>query len=379
MAHGPQPAQIVLTPEEREALVRWTRRGRTARALALRARIVLACADHPDVSHGQLARELGVHRVTIGIWRKRFAARRLEGLRDDPRTGAPRRISDADVERAIATTLEQMPPDGTHWSTRGLAQAVGLKRTTAAQIWRVFGLQPHRSETFKLSRDPLFVEKVRDIVGLHLDPPARALVRCVDEKPQIQATEGTAPALPMRPGQPERRTHDHVRHGTRGLVAALDVRAGTVIGEVHGRHRSAEFRHFLDTVDANTPPDLDLHLILDNAATHKTELIKRWVARRGSTWSSAGSRCCGAASRPAPPSPAPTRSGRRCAPTSPRPTPPPSPSCGPRPPTRSSRPSNATARELPGQTTSTSPPCRTAGTVRPVRPGGPRSRGRSRR
>ena len=280
MPHGPQAARIVLTPEERDALTRWARRRSTAQALALRARIVLACADRPDVPHGVLAREFGVHRATVGAWRNRFAARRLEGLKDDPRTGAPRRISDADVERAIATTLEQAPAKGTHWSTRGLAQAVGLSRSTVGRIWQAFGLEPHRSETFKLSTDPLFVEKVRDIVGLYLDPPVRALVLCVDEKPQIQAVEGTAPVLPMRPGQPERRTHDYVRHGTRDLFAALDVRAGTVIGEVHQRHRSVEFRQFLDTVDANTPPDLDLHLVLDNAATHKTALIKRWVLKR---------------------------------------------------------------------------------------------------
>lgn len=278
-ARGIHPARLELTPEERATLERWTRRRSTAQALALRARIVLACADRPDVAHGRLAREFGVHRVTVGIWRKRFAARRLEGLKDDPRAGAPRRISDADVERAIATTLEQAPTNATHWSTRGLAQAVGMSQTTVSRIWRAFGLQPHRSETFKLSTDPLFVEKVRDIVGLYLAPPARALVLCVDEKPQIQATTGTAPVLPMRPGQPERHTHDYVRHGTRDLFAALDVKAGTVIGEVHGSHRSEEFRHFLDTVDARTPPEFDLHLILDNASTHKTELIKRWVLR----------------------------------------------------------------------------------------------------
>lgn len=280
MPHGPLTARIVLSRAERETLVRWARRRTSPQALALRARIVLACADRPDVPHGVLAAEFGVHRATVGLWRKRFAARRLAGLRDDPRVGAPRRISDADVERAIATTLEQAPPEGTHWSTRGLAQAVGLKRTTVATIWRAFGLQPQRSETFKLSTDPLFVEKVRDIVGLYLHPPERALVLCVDEKPQIQATEGTAPVLPMRPGQPERCTHDYIRHGTRDLFAALDVQAGTVIAEVHHRHRSEEFRHFLDTVDANTPPELDLHLILDNAATHKTALIQRWVLKR---------------------------------------------------------------------------------------------------
>jgi len=279
-ARGIHPARLELTPDERATLERWTRRRSTAQALALRARIVLACVERPDEAHGVLAEELGVHRATVGIWRKRFAARRLAGLEDDPRTGAPRRISDADVERAIATTLEHAPSEGTHWSTRGLAQAVGMSQTTVTRIWRAFGLQPQRSKTFKLSTDPLFVEKVRDIVGLYLDPPVRALVLCVDEKPQIQATEGTAPVLPMRPGQPERRTHDYVRHGTRDLFAALDVRAGTVIGEVHQRHRSEEFRHFLDTIDANTPPELDLHLILDNAATHKTELIKRWVLKR---------------------------------------------------------------------------------------------------
>ena len=279
MPHGSQTARIVLTPEEREALTRWARRGSTAQALALRARIVLACADRPDVPHGQLAAEFGVHRATVGVWRQRFAARRLSGLKDDPRTGAPRRISDADVERAITATLEQAPEEGTHWSTRGLAKAVGMSQTTVSRIWRAFGLQPHLSDTFKLSTDPLFVEKVRDIVGLYLNPPDHALVLCVDEKPQIQAATGTAPVLPMRPGQPERHTHDYVRHGTRDLFAALDVKAGTVVGEVHARHRSEEFRHFLDTVDANTPSELELHLILDNSATHKTELIKRWVLK----------------------------------------------------------------------------------------------------
>ena len=276
-ARGIHPVRLELTPEERATLERWTRRRSTAQALALRARIVLACADRPEASHGILARELGVHRATVGAWRKRFAARRLAGLKDDPRTGAPRRIGDADVERAMTTTLEQAPPDAKRWSTRGLARAVGMSRSTVGRIWRAFGLQPHRSETFKLSTDPLFVEKVRDIVGLYLDPPVRAVVLCVDEKPQIQAVEGTAPVLPMRPGQPERRTHDYIRHGTRDLFAALDVKAGTVIGEIHERHRSEEFRRFLDTVDANTPPELELHLILDNAATHKTELIKHWV------------------------------------------------------------------------------------------------------
>ena len=209
-ARGIHPVRLELTPAERATLERWTRRGSTAQALALCARIVLACADRPEEAHGVLAQELGVHRATVGAWRTRFAARSLEGLKDDPRTGAPRQIGDADVERAITTTLEQAPPDATRWSTRGLARVVGMSRSTVGRVWRAFGLQPHRSEAFKLSTDPLFVEKVRDIVGLYLDPPARALVLCVDEKPQIQAVEGTAPALPMRPGHPERHTHDYV-------------------------------------------------------------------------------------------------------------------------------------------------------------------------
>ncbi len=276
-ARGISPARIDLTPHERTTLEGWTRRRSTAQALALRARIVLACADRPDVAHGVLAEALGVHRATVGVWRTRFAARRLAGLQDDPRVGAPRTVSDADVERAVATTLEQTPANATHWSTRGLAKAVGLSQTTVVRIWRAFGLQPHRSETFKLSTDPLFVEKVRDIVGLYLAPPVRALVLCVDEKPSIQAIEGTAPVRPMEPGQSERRTHDYVRHGTTDLFAALDVATGRVIGETHRRHRSAEFRHFLDTIDRDTPPALDLHLILDNASTHKTALIKAWL------------------------------------------------------------------------------------------------------
>src|SRR5215212_94677 len=280
MAHGPPTARIVLTPEERATLTRWTRRGGTAQALALRARRVLACADRPDVAHGRIAAEYGVHRATVGVWRKRFAARRLAGLTDDPRTGAPRRISDSDVERAIATTLEQAPLDATHWSTRGLARAVGMSQTIVARIWRAFGLQPHRSETFKLSTDPLFTEKVRDIAGLYLDPPDHALVLCVDEKPSIQATEGTAPVLPMRPGQPERRTNDYVRHGTRDLFVALDVQAGTVIGVCHRRHRAPEFRAFLDEIDRSVPLDLDMHLVLDNLRTHKTGLIQDWLAKR---------------------------------------------------------------------------------------------------
>jgi len=239
---------------------------------------VLAAAE-PGVTNGEIAERLRTSRPTVTKWRTRFAARGLAGLHDEPRPGAQRTITDAHVEQVITTTLETTPADATHWSTRRLAAQLGLNQTAVSRIWRAFGLEPHRVETFKLSKDPLFIEKVRDVVGLYLNPPDRALVLSVDVKPQIQATEGTAPVLPMRPGQVERHTHDYVRHGTRDLFAALDVKAGTVIGALRHRHRSVEFRKFLDTIDAHTPPELDLHLILDNASTHKTPLIHRWLLR----------------------------------------------------------------------------------------------------
>jgi transposase len=223
---------------------------------------------------------LQTSRVTVGKWRTRFAAKRLDGLLDEPRPGAPRKLLDRDVERVITKTLESMPEDATHWSTRSMAKASGLSRSSVGRIWRAFSLQPHRSETFKLSTDPLFVEKVRDIVGLYLNPPERALVLCVDEKSQMQALDRTQPLLPMRPGQVERRTHDYVRHGTTSLFAALDMKTGAVIGECHKRHRALEFLKFLDTIDRNVPPDLDVHMVLDNASTHKTATIKRWLAKR---------------------------------------------------------------------------------------------------
>jgi transposase len=227
-----------------------------------------------------VAEQVQVRIATVGKWRQRFVERRLDGLLDEPRPGAPRKVSDADVERALTMTLESTPKDATHWSTRSLAKEAGLSRSTVGRIWRAFALQPHRSETFKLSKDPLFIDKVRDIVGLYMDPPDRALVLCVDEKSQIQALNRTQPLLPMRPGQIERRTHDYARHGTTSLFAALDVKTGTVIGELHRRHRSVEFRKFLDTIDAAVPNDLDVHLILDNYGTHKTEAIRRWLAKR---------------------------------------------------------------------------------------------------
>jgi transposase len=279
MPGGPAPIPISLSDAERSELVRWTRRRTGPQALAIRARIVLACAE-PGAGNTGVAKALGVSRPTVITWRERFAARGLDGLTDEPRPGAPRTITDDDVERAVAMTLEREPPGATHWSTRSLARAAGLSQTAVSRIWRAFALQPHRHETFKLSRDPLFVEKVRDVVGLYLNPPDRALVLCVDEKPQIPARAPTAPVLPMRPGQVERHTHDYVRHGTTDLFAALDVRSGKVIGECRERHRSEEFRAFLDTIERSVPDDLDIHLVLDNAATHKTGLIHRWLAKR---------------------------------------------------------------------------------------------------
>jgi len=268
---------LTLATEERDTLERWVRRPKTAQALAQRARIVLACAS--GQRNGAVADRERVTRQTVGRWRRRFVTKRLDGLLDEPRPGAPRRISDADVERVLTRTLESAPRDATHWSTRSLARTCGLSQSAVSRVWRAFALQPHRSETFKLSRDPLFIEKVRDIVGLYLHPPDKALVLCVDEKSQIQALDRTQPLLPMRPGQVERRTHDYVRHGTTSLFAALNVKSGMVIGQCHRRHRALEFRKFLRRIDDAAPAALDLHLILDNYGTHKTPLIRRWLVR----------------------------------------------------------------------------------------------------
>jgi transposase len=268
---------VVLDTDELQRLEEWTRRRKTAQALALRARIVVACAS--GRSNGVVAEELRVSRGTVSKWRARFVRRRLDGLLDEPRPGAPRTISDADVERVITRTLESKPLDATHWSTRSMARSVEMSQSTVSRIWRAFGLQPHRSDTFKLSKDPLFIEKVRDIVGLYLDPPDRAMVLCVDEKSQIQALDRTAPLLPMRPGQIEKRTHDYIRHGTTSLFAALDVKSGTVIGECRRRHRALEFREFLQRIDDVIDEGLELHLVLDNLSTHKTPAIKRWLLK----------------------------------------------------------------------------------------------------
>ena len=268
---------VVLSMVEREALESLVRRRSTAQALALRARIVLACAD--GHSNSEVARLVGASRPTVTTWRSRFLTDRVDGLFDEPRPGRPRTVSDAQVERVIVETLEAKPRNATHWSSRQMATATGLSQSTVSRIWRTFGLQPWRSETFKLSTDPLFVDKVRDVVGLYLDPPERALVLCVDEKSQIQALDRSQPVLPMQPGVPERRTHDYLRAGVTSLFAALDVATGTVIGSIHRRHRQQEFLRFLRKIDANTPADLDVHLILDNYATHKTPAVKRWLLR----------------------------------------------------------------------------------------------------
>src|SRR5712671_7737126 len=267
----------ILSDDERMRLDSLAHRSRTAPHLARRARIILACAEGHD--NKVVAKRLRMSQVTVCKWRGRFIRERLDGLYDERRPGTPRQISDEQIEQVIVRTLEATPRGKTHWSSRGMAKASGLGRTTVRQIWRAFGLQPHRTETFKLSTDPLLIEKVRDIVGLYMHPPTHAVVFCVDEKSQIQALDRTQPVLPMRPGQVERRTHDYTRHGTTTLFAALNATSGQLIGEFHKRHRAREFRRFLDTIDAAVPATLDVHLIADNASTHKTPLIHRWLAR----------------------------------------------------------------------------------------------------
>lgn len=278
MRTGRPKAALKIIAEERERLQSLAHRSRSAPALARRARIVLACAAGRD--NKAVARQLRCSPTTVGKWRGRFLKERLDGLYDEPRPGAPRQISDAQVEEVVVRTLESKPRGATHWSTRGMARASGLSRATISRIWRAFGLQPHRSETFQQSPDPLLVEKVRDIVGLYMNPPDHAVLLCVDEKSQIQALDRTQPLLPMRPGQAERRTHDYKRHGTTCLFAALEVKTSRVIGQLHRRHRSLEFRKFLDQIDAQVPPEFDVHMILDNYSTHKTPLIRNWLAKR---------------------------------------------------------------------------------------------------
>ena len=278
MQPGRPKAELTLTTSERSELERLARRPKSAQALALRARIVLGCAE--SATNSAVAAQLGICGATVGKWRRRFVENGLDGLVDEPRPGAPRTISDEDVERVIALTLESSPPDATHWSTRSMGKATGMGQSAVSRIWRAFGLQPHRSETFKISADPFFIEKVRDIVGMYVDPPERALVFCVDEKSQIQALDRTQPLLPLRPGQAERRTHDYKRYGTTSLFAALNAATGELIGTCYRRHRSVEFRKFLDVIDSRVPDDFDIHLILDNYGTHKTALIHQWLIKR---------------------------------------------------------------------------------------------------
>lgn len=258
-------------------LAGWAGRRKTAQALALRSRIVLRCAEGGSVS--EVAAELGVARGTVSKWRARFLVGRLEGLSDEPRPGRPRVITDDRVERVIVTTLEETPGADTHWSTRSMAAATGMSQSAVSRIWRAFGLKPHAVETWQLSTDPQFIDKVRDVVGIYLDPPENALVLAVDEKSQMQAIDRTAPILPMMPTTPARMTHDYVRHGTTNLFAAMDVTSGSVIAQHYRRHRHQEFLRFLKLIHAAVPAELDLHLVLDNYATHKTPAVKNWLIR----------------------------------------------------------------------------------------------------
>lgn len=278
MRTGRPKQPLVLSVEERERLESLAHRARSQPALARRARVVLACSEGLD--NKSVAKKLRCSLGMVGKWRSRFLKTRLEGLYDEPRPGAPRKVTDDDVEQIIIQTRETTPRGQTHWSTRELAKATGFSRMTISRVWRAFGMQPHRTESFKLSPDPQLIEKVRDIVGLYMDPPEHAVVFCVDEKSQIQALDRTQPMLPMRPGQLERRTHDYKRHGTTSLFAALELKTSRVIGQLHRRHRSQEFRRFLDAIEANVPPDLDVHIVLDNYGTHKTDIIRKWFAKR---------------------------------------------------------------------------------------------------
>lgn len=275
---GRPKREVVLTEADAHVLEGYAQRPRSSPNLARRARIVLGCAAGLD--NKVIAKKVRVSPQTVSFWRGRFVRDGVDGLLDEPRPGAPRKVMDERVEEVVTKTLESTPRGETHWSVRSMARATGMAPTTIHRIWRAFGLQPHRTETFKLSSDPLLTEKVRDIVGLYMNPPDHAVVLCVDEKSQIQALDRTQPLLPMRPGQVERRTHDYKRHGTTTLFAALDYKTGQVMSQLRRRHRSAEFRQFLDVIDANVPAHLDVHLVVDNYGTHKTALIKRWLVKR---------------------------------------------------------------------------------------------------
>ena len=278
MRTGRPKQPLILTEEEQERLESLAHRARSQPLMARRTRVVLACAE--GLSNHSVSRKLRCSLGMVGKWRARFLKGRLEALYDEPRPGTPRRVSDAQVEQVVIQTLETTPRGETHWSTRGLAKATGLSRMTISRIWHAFGLQPHRTDSFKLSPDPQLIEKMRDIVGLYMNPPEHALVFCVDEKSQIQALDRTQPLLPMQPGQLERGTHDYKRNGTTSLFAALELGTNRVIGQLHRRHRSVEFRKFLDRIESQVPAELDVHLIADNYATHKTAIIRKWFAKR---------------------------------------------------------------------------------------------------
>lgn len=281
MGKKPWKPKIELSGEERGFLEAQLRKRKVSRSLAERCAIILACAEGKQ--HKSIAIEMGVTAHTVGRWRTRFYEKRVDGLLDEPRVGRPRQIQDEEVEAVVVRTLESKPEDATHWSTRGMAEASGLSHMTVSRIWRAFGLQPHRVETFKLSNDPQFVDKVQDIVGLYLSPPDRALVLCVDEKSQIQALNRTQPVLPLGLGVCERQTHDYIRNGTSSLFAALNVATGFVIGKCFKKHTSREFLKFLNEIDRNVPEGLDIHIVMDNYATHKTETVRKWFARRPTT------------------------------------------------------------------------------------------------
>jgi transposase len=274
---GRPKAVLILDGEERDTLARWARRPSSPQSLALRSKIVLACAE--GKSNQTVAAELGCSAATVGKWRSRFLAKGLKGLADEHRSGVPRTITDDHVEAVIVKTLTEKPRNATHWSTRGLAKSLGMSQPTVSRIWKAFGLKPWQEETFKLSEDPLFVEKIRDIVALYMNPPERAAVICVDEKTAVQALDRTQPVLPLLPHTPERRSHDYKRHGTIDLFAALNLTSGMVTHQLNPRHRATEFRKFLDLLDKTIPRELTVHVVLDNSSTHKTPAIQRWLIR----------------------------------------------------------------------------------------------------
>lgn len=278
MRTGRPKKPLEIADEEREKLRTMALRPKSAQAMAMRARIVLSCGQ--GMNNAEVARRLHITGATVSKWRERFRKFRLDGLLDEPRVGAPRSISDAQIEEVVTKTLESMPASGTHWSTRLMASETGLTQNAIVRIWHAFGLQPHRVENFKFSKDPQFIEKVRDIVGLYLNPPDRAIVLCVDEKSQVQALNRTEPILPLAPGVPARQSHDYQRHGVTSLFAAMDVASGVTISTCYRRHRHQEFLRFLNEIEDNLPAGMDVHLVMDNYGTHKVSRVRNWLARR---------------------------------------------------------------------------------------------------